>query len=75
MNNPGTGKISLIISLMMLMVFLGLGFLFLGTTTWIDRFPKPNRIYIGLLLIAWAIFRGIMVWQRYKRMKREDEDQ
>ncbi len=75
MNNPGTGKVSLIISASMLLVFLALGYLFLATPFLIDRFPKPNRIYIGLLLVGWAVFRGIMVWQRYKRMKREDEDQ
>jgi hypothetical protein len=74
-NNPGIGKIGLIISSSMLVVYLGLGYLFIGTHMMIDRFPKPNRIYIGLVLVGWAVFRGFMVWQRYKRMQREDEDQ
>jgi hypothetical protein len=74
-NNPGTGKISRIISLMMLMVFLGLGYFFLGTNMMIREFPRPNRTYIGLLLVGWAIFRGFMVWQRYKRTKQDDDGQ
>ncbi|CAN5789408.1 hypothetical protein BH11BAC7_BH11BAC7_01750 [soil metagenome] len=74
-NNPGTGKISLIIASMMLVVYLGLGYLFIATPMWTDRFPRPNRIYIGLVLVGWAIFRGFMVWQRYKRMKQDDENQ
>jgi hypothetical protein len=73
-NNPGIGKIGRILSLMMLAVFLGLGYFFLGTNMMIKEFPRPNRTYIGLLLVAWAIFRGFMFWQRYKRMN-EDEDQ
>jgi hypothetical protein len=74
-NNPGTGKISLIIALSMMTVYLSLGYLFLGTSMWIDRFPKPNRTYIGLVLVGWALFRGFMVWQRYKRMQNDDEEQ
>jgi hypothetical protein len=59
---------------MMLLIFLGLGFLFIATNIWIDRYPKPNRIYIGLVLVGWALFRGITIWLRFKRMKNEHED-
>lgn len=59
---------------MMLMVFLGLGYFFLGTNMMIDKFPKPNRTYIGLLLVGWALFRGFMVYQRYKRMQQQDDE-
>lgn len=60
----------------MLLVFLGLGYFFLGTDLKIEEFPRPNRTYIGWLLVGWAVFRGFMIWQRYKRMKQEeDEDQ
>jgi len=71
---PGQGKINLVVSLTMLLIFLGLGYLFIGTNIWIDRYPKPNRVYIGLVLVGWSIFRGITVWMKYKRMKNENED-
>src|SRR4051812_47756440 len=73
--NPGQGKfVNLVLSLTMLLVFLGLGFLFLFTNTMIDRFPKPNRTYIGFVLVGWAVFRGISVWLRFKRIKDEQNE-
>lgn len=59
----------------MLVVYLGLGYFFIGTDALLYKFPRPNRTYIGLVLVGWALFRGFMIWQRYKRMQREDEDQ
>ena len=73
LNNPGNGKISLIFSLTMLLAYFGLGYLFIATDFAINRWPKPNRIYIGLVITGWGIFRGYMIWQKYKRMKNEDE--
>ncbi|CAN5313439.1 hypothetical protein BH09BAC5_BH09BAC5_00980 [soil metagenome] len=72
-NNPGNGKVSLIFSSTMLLVYLGLGYLFIGTSLYIDIWPKPSRTYIGLVLVGWAAFRGFMIWQKYKRLKDEDE--
>jgi hypothetical protein len=74
LNNPGSGKIGLIIASAMLPIYLGLGYLFIGTNAFIDKFPKPNRIYIGCIFLGWALFRGFMVWQRYKRMKDEENE-
>lgn len=59
----------------MLVIYLGLGYFFLGTDLMIDKFPRPNRTYIGLVLVGWGLFRGFMIWQRYKRMKQDDEGQ
>lgn len=76
--NPGPGKIPALLSIGMAAIFLGLGFLFLFTNTWIDNYPKPSRTYIGMVLVGWSVFRGITVWmklQRMKREEREDEDE
>ncbi|MSP69894.1 MAG: hypothetical protein EXR20_06445 [Bacteroidetes bacterium] len=67
-------KISLGFSIIMICVFLGIAFLFLFTELLSDRYPKPNRTYIGLLLGAWACFRGASIWLRYKKIKSENED-
>lgn len=57
----------------MVAIFLGLGFLFIATNTWIDSYPKPTRTYIGLVLLGWSVFRGITVWMKWRRMKQEEE--
>ncbi|MBI3511652.1 MAG: hypothetical protein HY064_13405 [Bacteroidetes bacterium] len=74
-NNPGPGKITLLLSFSMVFIFLGLGYLFLATNVMPDRFPKPNRIYIGLVLVVWALFRGVTVWLKYKRELKDEEDE
>jgi hypothetical protein len=58
----------------MALIFLGLGYLFIFTNTWIESYPRPNRNYIGYILAGWAIFRGISVWIKFKRLKDENED-
>lgn len=62
------------LSLGMAVIFLGLGSLFLFTNTWIDKYPKPTRFYIGLVLAGWALFRGVSVWMRLRRMKEEERE-
>ncbi|MDQ3108452.1 MAG: hypothetical protein M3R17_01035 [Bacteroidota bacterium] len=73
-NKPGRGQISLIISSMMLVVYLSLAYLFLFTDFVIDKVPRPNRIYVGIVFIVWGAFRAITSWFRYKRMNQEDEE-
>jgi hypothetical protein len=75
LENPGPGKITNLLSLSMVIIFLGLGFLFLITDAWIDRYPRPTRTYIGLVLAGWSVFRGISVWLKMRRAKREEEDE
>lgn len=57
----------------MLLAYFGLGYLFVGTDFAIGKWPKPNRIYIGLVIIGWGVFRAFMIWQKYKRMKNDNE--
>ncbi len=56
-------------------IFSGLGLLFLTTNVWIDDYPRPTRTYIGGMLLGWAVFRGISLYFRWRRMKNEDEDE
>lgn len=58
----------------MVLIFLGLGCMFLLTDTWIDDYPRPTRNYIGYVLVAWAVFRGISVFMKYNRIRREEQD-
>lgn len=58
----------------MVPVYLGAGYLFIGTNLMIDRIPAPRRYYVGLVFVGWAIFRGITVYLRYKQMKREEQE-
>jgi cytochrome c biogenesis protein CcdA len=74
LDNPGPGKITLVFSLSMALIFLGLGYFFIFTNIWIESYPRPSRTYIGLILCLWAVFRGISVWLKYKRMNEENED-
>jgi hypothetical protein len=57
------------------LIFLGLGFLFLATDTWVEKYPRPTRIYIGLVLLAWAAFRMITVYLKFRRAKQEEDEQ
>jgi hypothetical protein len=74
LENPGPGKITFVISMSMVVIFLGLGFLFLLTDTWIDSYPRPMRTYIGGVLVGWAVFRGTTSWLKFLRSKREERD-
>jgi hypothetical protein len=75
LRNPGHGKINLLLSASMVLVFLGLGCMFIFTDARIDDFPRPNRDYIGYVLAGWGLFRGITVWVKYRKLKHEDEEQ
>ena len=74
LSNPGQGKITLLLSATMVIIFLGLGCLFVFTEVKIDEFPHPNREYIGYVLCGWALFRGISVWMKLRRIQQEDND-
>jgi hypothetical protein len=75
LNNPGHGKITLLVSASMVLIFLGLGCMFLFTDAWIENIPPPNRSYIGYVLIGWAVFRGLTVVMKYRRISRDEEDE
>jgi hypothetical protein len=58
----------------MVLIFLGLGCLFVFTDVMIDDYPRPTRNYIGYVLGGWALFRGVSVWMKYRRIQQQEKD-
>lgn len=75
LSNPGQGKITLVLSASMVIIFLGLGCVFIFTDIWIQEYPRPFRNYIGYVLSGWALFRGFTVWVKYKNIRREEDNE
>lgn len=73
LNNPGQGKITLLLSATMVIIFLSLGCLFVFTDVYIADYPKPTRNYIGYVLGGWALFRGVSVWMKFRNMQRNQQ--
>ncbi len=63
------------LSIAMVGLFSGLGLVFLATDVWIEDYPRPTRHYIGGVLLGWAVFRGITLYFRWRRMKNDDGDE
>jgi hypothetical protein len=59
----------------MVLIFLGLGCVFIFTDIWIDRYPRPTRTYIGCVLAGWAVFRAITVWMKFRNIKKQEQDE
>jgi hypothetical protein len=74
-NNPGPGKITLLLSASMVIIFLSLGCLFVFTDVYIDEYPRPYRNYIGYVLGGWALFRGVSVFMKLRANQRNQDDE
>lgn len=59
----------------MVLVFLGLGCVFVFTDLWIEKYPRPTRNYIGYVLAGWGVFRAISVVMKYRNLKRDDDNE
>ena len=70
-SNPSVNKIRYYTHFIMVAVYLALGLLFLFTDIAIDMFPA-NRQPIGIIFLAYAIFRTVMTVIRLKRLKNEN---
>jgi hypothetical protein len=64
----------LITGIIMAALFIGCGFVFLGTNFLIERLPKPDRIWLGVIFIAYGGFRGARQYNRYKKMNQEENE-
>jgi hypothetical protein len=73
-NNPVRGRVTIILSLAMAVLFVGLGCLLVFTTINIEDYPRPQRYWLGGILLLWAAFRGATVYLRWKKLKQHDED-
>lgn len=75
LNNPGHGKITLLLSASMVLIFLGLGCMFFFTDFYEDAVQGPMRKYVAFVLWGWGIFRGVSVVMKYRNLRRDDEEQ
>lgn len=75
LNNPGHGKLTLLLSATMVIVFLGLGCLLVFTEVELESIPRPNRTYMGYVLCGWALFRGISVVMKLRRIQQQQDDE
>ncbi|HKC68282.1 MAG TPA: hypothetical protein VKG26_08630 [Bacteroidia bacterium] len=55
-------------------LFIGCGFVFLCTGFLIERLPKPDRIWFGIIFIAYGGFRAVRQYNQYKKMKQEENE-
>ena len=55
-------------------LFIGCGFIFLCTDFLLERLPKPNRTWFGILFIIYGGFRAGRQYYQFKKLKREEEE-
>jgi hypothetical protein len=65
-------KIILALSAVIAAFILFMGVMLLATDKFSDRIQSPNRIYIGVLFVVYALYRGYRAKQQYDKMKREE---
>ena len=67
-------RVSWMMGLFMTVIVLSGAVVFSTTDILIDNFPKPNRNYLALLFLGYGIFRGIRVYQQFKKMKQDEKE-
>lgn len=58
------------ISLLMVLIYVGIGLLFL-LTNFLSIYIPDNRIALGTIFVTYGLFRGIMIYNKYKKQKSE----
>lgn len=48
-------------------LFLGCGFVFLSTDFLLEKLPKPNRTWFGIIFIIYGGFRAARQYNQYKK--------
>lgn len=64
----------LITGIIMAALFIGCGFVFLSTDFMIEKLPKPNRIWFGIIFIVYGGFRAVRQYNQYKKMQQEENE-
>ena len=67
-------KVSWFMGLFMTVVVLGFAIVFSLTDLFIENIPKPNRTYLALMFLGYSIFRGVRVYQQFKKMKQDEKE-
>ncbi len=62
-------KIVLIFGVLVAIFILFFGIVLLGTDLFIEKIPKPNRTFVGVIFILYAIFRGWRARQQFIKMR------
>ena len=72
-NNSVLGnKITLVFGAIVVALILVMGIGLLCTTILIEKIPKPNRTYLGLVFIFYASFRAYRIFKSFKDSKTND---
>lgn len=64
-----SGKIILMFGLFVAVFILFFGIVLLFTNLFIERIPKPNRNYLGVVFILYSFFRIYRANKQYKKIK------
>jgi len=62
-------KITFGFSLVVVCLILFLGVMLLSTEIVIEKVPRPNRTYLGIVFILYSIYRGYRANKQFKQMK------
>ena len=65
-------KITFGFSLAVVCLILFLGVMMLISDVAIDRVPKPNRTYLGIVFILYSGYRGYRANKQFKQMQNEE---
>lgn len=74
MNNNLIQRLYMYVGALMSILILVMGIGLLATNALYETIPPPNRMYIGIIFIIYSIFRGVRVYQQYKRLKQNENN-
>jgi uncharacterized membrane protein YoaK (UPF0700 family) len=66
-------KVGWLFGLVMTIVFFACGIVFMFSDFMIENLPKPNRTYLALVFLAYAVIRAIRLYQQYKKFKTNED--
>jgi hypothetical protein len=64
----------LVTGIIMAALFIGCGFVFIGTDFLIEKLPSPNRYYFGIVFMVYGGFRAFRQYKQYKKMQVEENE-
>lgn len=74
MNNNLLQRVYMYVGALMSVLILVMGIGLLATKALYETIPPPNRTYIGIIFIIYSIFRGVRVYQQFKRLKQNENN-
>jgi len=74
MNNNLFQRIYWYVGALMSVLIFCMGIALLTTNALYETIPSPNRTYIAIIFLVYSVFRGIRVYQQYKKIKSNEEN-